>query len=350
VTQQHSAKPKRIRRQLRVVVIGGGKGSYNALRGLLRRWVSLTAVVSMADDGGSSGRLRDEFGHLPPGDVRRCLLALSSESPASLRRLFDYRFERGDGLDGHSVGNLILTALTEMTGRTDLAIDEAGQLLGARGRVVPVTLSNTRLCAELDDGTVLRGETQIDLRGAGSPERITRVFLDPPAIANPTALAAIQDADAVIIGPGDLYTSVLPNLLVSGVASAIRTTNATRVYVCNLVTKPGETDGFRASDFIAEVQHYLGEPSALNHVLVNAPATARHQVVDLQASLASRAVVPDLERCRQLGPLIHPCTVMSNANRAQHDPNRLASAILKLVAPLENRNERTSWKHLPTAV
>ena len=350
MTQHRSAEPKRIRKQLRIVVIGGGKGSYNALRGLSRRVVSLTAVVSMADDGGSSGRLRHEFGHLPPGDVRRCLLALSSGSPASLRRLFDYRFERGDGLDGHSFGNLMLTALTEITGRTDLAIEEAGLLLQARGRVVPVTLSNTRLCAELEDGTVIRGEAQIDVRETGSSQRITRVFLDPPAIANPAALAAIQDADAVVIGPGDLYTSVIPNLLVSGVASAIRTTNATRIYVCNLVTKPGETDGFRASDFIAEVQRYLGDSAALDHAIVNSTTEAIHQVIGFHAAPGAQPVVADLDRCRQLGPLLHPCTVMSDAHRAQHDPHRLANVILKLVGPAENRHERDSWKHLPTAV
>jgi uncharacterized cofD-like protein len=349
VSQQLSAVPKRIRTQLRIVVIGGGKGSYNALRGLSRRMVSLTAIVSMADDGGSSGRLRDEFGHLPPGDVRRCLLALSSGSPAPLRRLFDYRFERGDGLDGHSFGNLMLTALTEITGRADLAIDEAGQLLQARGRVVPVTLSNTRLCAELEDGTVIRGEAQIDRRGKSS-QRITRVFLDPPAIANPAALAAIQEADAVVIGPGDLYTSVLPNLLVSGIASAIRTTHATRLYVCNLVTKPGETDGFAASNFIAEVQRYLGDPVALDHAIVNVPTGGQHQVVDLHAGSRPQTVAADLDRCRELGPRIHACTVMSADNRAQHDSQRLASVILKLLSAADESHGRVSWKPLPTAV
>jgi uncharacterized cofD-like protein len=326
-----SAPPKPARRQPRIVVIGGGKGSYNVLRGLTRHSVQLTAIVSMADDGGSSGRLRDEFGHLPPGDARRCLLALSSGSSVALQRLFEYRFDRGNGLYGHSFGNLFLTALTEITGRTDLAIAEAGHLLATKGMVLPVTLFDSRLCAELDDGTLIRGETHIDIRDSNSPSRIKRIFLDPPAIANPAAMAAIQDADAIVIGPGDLYSSVLPNLIVSGIPSAIRNTSAARIYVCNLMTKPGETDDYRASDFVAEVQRYLGSPSSLDHVVVNDVSAIPSHLLGRYAESGALPVEVDLKSCKQLGPRIHHCPVMSADGVVHHHPDLLASQILRLV-------------------
>jgi uncharacterized cofD-like protein len=331
VTKDVAMDAVKEKKRLRIAVIGGGTGSYTALSGLKNHLVDLTAIVSMADDGGSTGRLRDEFGQLPPGDVRRCLIGLSSHSSVVLRRLFEYRFDRGNGLEGHCFGNLFLTALTEITGRSDLAIAEAARLLGTRGDVLPVTLSDSRLCAELEDGTHIRGETHIDIRGGGPTSRIKRVYLDPPSIANPAAMAALQEADAIVIGPGDLYTSVLPNLLVTGIAPAIRQAAATRIYVCNVMTKHGETDGFRASDFVAEVQHYLGGLRALDHVLLNDPATLPEDVLGRYARENALPVEPDTDRCRQLGVEPHVRRLASTTNLVRHDSAALANAILKLV-------------------
>jgi uncharacterized cofD-like protein len=315
----------------RIVVIGGGTGSYTILTGLKRHRVHLTAIVSMADDGGSSGRLRDEFGHLPPGDVRRCLLALSSDSSPALRRLFEYRFDRGQGLGGHNFGNLLLTALTELTGRSDLAIAEAGRLLGVKGEVLPVTLSDSRLFAELEDGTILRGETHIDIRAEGLTGKIARIFLEPRATAYPKALAAIHKADAIVIGPGDLYTSVLPNLLVAGIPSAVISAPATRIYVCNVMTKHGETDGYRASDFVREVQRYLGASWSLDHVILNDTLGLPQNLLDRYAEEQAFPVAADVEQVRQLGPCPHVRPVASASNLLRHDPDQLANAILKLI-------------------
>jgi uncharacterized cofD-like protein len=313
-----------------VVVVGGGTGSYTVLSGLRQLAVQLTAVVSMADDGGSSGRLRDEFGHLPPGDVRRCLVALSGDSSAVVRRLFEYRFERGNGLGGHSFGNLVLTALTELTGRTDLAITEAARLLGVRGDVVPVTLAGTCLCAEREDGSLLRGESRIDLQLVPSRARIRSVFLDPPAIANPAALAAISSADVVVIGPGDLYTSILPNLLVKGVPGAIKYSSAVKIYVCNLMTKRGETDGYRASDFVREVQRYLGSQTAIDHVIVNDPARFPAHLLQRYAEEHAFPVEPDLERCEELGVRPYLDELAAAGSLLRHDSTRLANGIMAL--------------------
>src|SRR5438309_1999605 len=204
----------------------------------------------MADSGGSSGRLRDEFGFLPAGDVRRCLVALAADDSVGmlLRQLFEYRFERGEGLAGHSFGNLLLTALADLTHGTDRAIMEAAHLLRVKGEVLPITLTDSHLFAELEDGRIIEGEGAIDTRRESTP--IARVYLDPPAAATEPALEAIGSADMIVIGPGDLYTSVVPTLLVDGICQAIAASPATTVYVCNLMTKHGETDGYAASDFL----------------------------------------------------------------------------------------------------
>lgn len=315
--------------RLDVVVIGGGTGSYTALVGLKRHPVNLTAVVSMADDGGSSGRLRDEFGHLPPGDVRRCLLALSSdESARTLRRLFEFRFNRGNGLNGHSFGNLFLTALTELTGSTDGAILEAAKLLGVRGTVLPVTLADCRLCAELEDDTTILGESKIDIRTENADCRIRRVFLSPAAPANPAALAAIGRADVIVIGPGDLYTSVIPNLLVRGVAEAITASRAIKIYVSNLMTKHGETDGFTASDLVAEVQRYLGSPASLDHVVINDDSGFPVHLLERYAAERAYPVRADLAACLALGPRAHSHRLALASTLIRHDPARLADAIM----------------------
>ena len=224
-----------------IVVIGGGTGSYNVLSGLKNTPCRITAVVAMTDSGGSSGRLRDEFGHLPPGDARQALLALSPDDHASmlLRQLFNYRFDRGSGLDGHSYGNLFLTALPEITGSTEAAIREAGRLLGIKGQVLPVTLTNVSLCARLENGKEVIGEANLDRRTVDPDVPIDYVFLKPNAFVYPETAQALEKADAIVIGPGDLYTSVIANLVVDGVAAAIRRSPAKKIYICNLMTKLG---------------------------------------------------------------------------------------------------------------
>lgn len=323
--------------QKKVVVIGGGTGTFTVLSGLKKYTSNLTAVVSMSDSGGSTGRLRDEFGILPPGDVRRALVALSSlPEQLMLRRLFEYRFERGNGLSGHSFGNLFLAALTDITGREDKAIEEAGKILNIAGRVLPVTLANANLCARLEDGTVIKGETNIDIRRIRPDLKILDVFLDAPARIHPEVDKAIREADIVIIGPGDLYTSVIVNLLVGGVAEAIRKTKGKIVYVCNIMNKYGETDGFRASNYIGEIGKYM-----------NGLANGNAHKVHLDAAILNRGSYPrkllrkygkekaspvevDLDEVRPLVPRIVVRDLMTKETLLRHDPDKLARAILSV--------------------
>ncbi|HEX7456742.1 MAG TPA: gluconeogenesis factor YvcK family protein, partial [Candidatus Nanoarchaeia archaeon] len=220
---KRSSKQNNNHSEPKIVVFGGGTGIFNLLRGLKRYTSNIVAIVTMMDSGGSSGRLRDEFGHLPPGDVRQALVALSPDDRASLtlRQLFNYRFSKGEGLEGHSFGNLFLTALTDITGGADKAIAEAGGVLGIRGRVYPVTLTNSNLVARLEDGSEIVGETNIDMRKERPDVKIDYVYLDPKAYAYPEVLKEIETADVIVLGPGDLYTSVIPNLLVDGVTDSI---------------------------------------------------------------------------------------------------------------------------------
>ncbi len=318
-------------RSPRVVVIGGGTGSFTVLRGLTRHTDELAAIVSVMDSGGSSGRLRDEFGALPPGDVRRCLVALSPDDRAGLqlRQLFEYRFAPGEGLNGHSFGNLLLTALSDIAGGLVPAIAAATSILNVRGRVIPVTLDDVHLCAELADGTVIRGEGRIDVREVRPDVPIARVFLDPPGQANPAALAAIAAADLIVIGPGDLYTSIIPNLLVDGVAAAINQSAASLVYVCNIMTKRGETDGYCAADFTARIVGYLLR-DRLDFVLVNdGPLPA--DLLDRYAEEGADPVRIN-GRLSQFADCVVAADLVSRGDYARHDSARLARRLMELVA------------------
>lgn len=319
-----------------VCVIGGGTGSYTVLSGLKKYNSDLIAIVSMADDGGSTGRIRDEFGHLPPGDVRRCLLALSSNAPKDLMlgELFEYRFDKGQGLIGHSLGNLILTALMEKTGSVERAIDAAGMILQIRGQVVPVTLEHCRLKAWLEDGTFIEGETNIDLRQNKPDVRILEVFLEPEAKANPDAIAALERADLIVIGPGDLYTSIVPNLLVKGLPETIRRSKAQVVYVCNLMTKCGETNDFKASDFIGEIQRYLGSGRRLDTVILN-QGDFPPDVLEMYAKENSLPVETDLEQCKHLAPHIIVESMIGSTIPLRHDPDKLAQILWSLVSSFQ---------------
>ncbi len=240
----------------KVVTIGGGTGSFTLLSGLKKYPIELSAIVSMADDGGSTGILRDELGVLPPGDVRQCLVALS-DSSEMLRRLMNYRFENG-GLSGHSFGNLFLSALEKITGDFTSGVAEAAKILNVRGEVIPVTKTDTNLKMELRSGHILSGEHEINTDVEVGAIGIKRVFLAPSARANPRAIQKILEADLIIIGPGNHYCSIIPNLLVRGIPAAIRKSKATVVYNCNLINKRGHTDGFTLEKHVDEIHRFLG--------------------------------------------------------------------------------------------
>jgi uncharacterized cofD-like protein len=257
----------------KVVVVGGGTGTYTLLRGLkaYKDELAITAIVTMADSGGSTGRLRDQFGFLPVGDVRQALAALAPEDDAHhelLRQLFLYRYEKGDGLSGHNFGNLLLTALTDITGSEVEAIRAAARVLRVAGNVVPVTTAPADLVATYDTGVVVTGEHAIDEQVTCAGERIISLALTPAVAINPEAADALRDADCIVLGPGDLYTSIIANCVVDGFCEALQQSQATLVYVSNLMCKACQTTGLTASGHAAELQKYCGR--ALDRIVVNA--------------------------------------------------------------------------------
>lgn len=252
--------------EVKIAVIGGGTGSFTMLSALKAYTSQIAAIVSMADDGGSTGVLRDELGTLPPGDVRQCLVALS-DSP-KIRDLFDYRFDEGT-FKGHSFGNLLLTALEKVTGDFSEAVETASDILRVNGVVIPATLDNVRLKMEwAETSLILHGERVIDAEFFKHDPRTANISLVPAATANPTAIAAIEQADVVVIAPGDLYTSLGPLLVIDGIGDALARTKALKVYVSNLVSKRGQTDKFTVSDHAAEIERFAGTPF-LDYVVYN---------------------------------------------------------------------------------
>lgn len=323
----------------RIVTIGGGTGTFSLLSHLKKYQFHISAIVTMSDSGGSSRMLMDEFQRqLPLGDLRMSLIALARNG-ALWREVFMHRFEQvenGDtkqrmrGVGGHSLGNLILKGLQDINnGDLLLAIEDAQELLNTAGRVLPVTLAQTTICADLEDGTTICDETEIDTRGTkdmGELSPIERLRLEPvdaPACAQ--AVRAIRRANTIIIGPGDLYTSLLPNMLVCDIALAIRESDAEKVYVCNLMTKHGETDGYKASDFVKAIHHYLG--GRVDRVIVN-DGTFLPEVLEMYAEEKSEPVIVDRAQLSRLVPhvLIEHIN-LENDKLARHDPERLVRAI-----------------------
>lgn len=250
----------------KIVTIGGGTGSFTLLSGLKKYPIELSAIVSMADDGGSTGVLRDELGVLPPGDVRQCLVALS-DSSEMLRALMNYRFEDG-GLSGHSFGNLFLSALEKVTGSFSLGVAEAAKILNVKGEVIPVTNIDTNLFLKLKNNGLLQGENEINHNFEIQKRGVEKMYLLPKAKANPRAIEKILSADLIVIGPGNHYCAIIPNLLVSGIPEAIRKSKAKVVYNCNLVNKKGQTEGFMLDDYIDAVEKYIGK-GRINFVTYN---------------------------------------------------------------------------------
>ena len=311
----------------RVVTVGGGTGSFAMLSELKKVASRLWAVIAMTDSGGSSRRLMDEFGRpLPLGDLRQALVALSRSSRL-WGDLFSYRFPNGpdDGVGGHALGNLILHALEELNGGDLLgALEDAEQILDAGGHVVPVTLDRATLCAELSDGRIVRGEAEIDQPGDRPILPIRRVFLEPPAPALPQARKALARADRVLLGPGDLYTSLVPCLLVDGIAEAIRASEGEVVYVCNVMTKRGETDGYGAADFVRTVHHYLGR--RVDTVVVNT-AEPRPDVAERYAGEGALPVAAQLDELRAMVPRVVSGAFMTTESFVRHDAERVLHAL-----------------------
>jgi uncharacterized cofD-like protein len=323
----------------RVVTIGGGTGTFSLLSHLKKYQFNISAIVTMSDSGGSSRRLMDEFRRqLPLGDLRMSLVALARNG-ALWREVFMHRFEETEndetelrmrGVRGHSLGNLILKGLQDINnGDLLLAIEDAQELLNTAGRVLPVTLTQTIICADLEDGTTICNETEIDTRGkknTGELSPIMRLRLEPedaPGCAQ--AVRAIRRANTIIIGPGDLYTSLLPNLLVSDIARAVSESDAEKVYVCNLMTKHGETDGYKASDFVNAIHQYLG--GRIDRVIVN-DGPFLPEVIETYAQEKSEPVIVDRARLARLVPqILIEHLNLENDKLARHDPECLVRAI-----------------------
>jgi uncharacterized cofD-like protein len=318
---------------LRVVAIGGGNGLSSVLAGLKRyarpgapamSSVDITAIVTVTDDGGSSGRLRREFDVLPPGDIRNCMVSLSEDS-ALLSRLFQYRFQAGRGLKGHSFGNLFLMALTQILGDFPAAVKASSEVLKIAGRIYPSTTANVSLEATLSNGAIIVGETQI----SRSRHRIQSIRLRPRKVSPlPAALTAIAEADIITLGPGSLFTSIVPNLLVHGIASAIRSSPALKCYFVNLMWQPGETDEFRASDHVRAVHRHAGG-KFLDYAVVNVrPITSA-----LKKRYARQAALPvenDIDTLMKMGLKVLTGNLSSDTDKIRHDPDAVAAVVMKL--------------------
>jgi uncharacterized cofD-like protein len=302
----------------KIVCIGGGTGMPVLLRGLKEHSSNLTAIVTVGDDGGSSGILRRELGVLPPGDVRNCIAALAEAEPL-MTRLFQYRFNEGSGLEGHSFGNLFIVAMSGITGNFEEAVRETSRVLAVRGLILPSTLSHVTVHARTADGHEISGESNITLEGT----RIDEVFLQPANVqANPETIRAILEADMVVVGPGSLLTSVLPNLLVDGIRQALAISQATKIYVCNVATQHGETDDFSVSDHFETLTKHVG-PGLFDYILAN--DNVGGPLPEAWHSEPVRVDTPIVDGARVI-----TSDVISEKNRYYHDSQKLAAAIFRI--------------------
>ena len=313
-----------LRRGPKIVAIGGGHGLSTLLRGLKEYTTNLTAIVTVADDGGSSGVLRRELGVLPPGDVRNCIAALADAEPL-VTKLFQYRFEDGAGLAGHSFGNLFIVAMSGVTGNMEDAIRQTSRVLAVRGQIIPSTMEDVTLCARTNDARTIRGESRIGpaVSGNGSSDRIREVYLapeNPPA--HPEAVRAILEADLIVLGPGSLYTSVLPNLLVQGIRRSLVAASAPKVYVCNVATQPDETDGFAVSDHVAAIEDHVGR-GVISYVLAN--DNISETIPRAEQSRPVRVDAPINNGIRLVA-----ADVISVENRYHHDSVKLSETIMRI--------------------
>ena len=313
----------------KIVVIGGGTGLSMLLHGLKEFTSNITAIVTVADDGGSSGRLRQDMDVLPPGDIRNCLVALADAEPL-MGRLFQFRFGEGTELKGHNFGNLFITAMSKVTGDFDAAIKESSKVLAIRGQVVPSTLDKVTLVAEHQDGTESVGESQIPK----ALKAIKRIFLKPGG-SKPTheAIEAIKKADAIVLGPGSLYTSIMPNLLVERMYKEVIASKAVKVYVCNVMTQKGETDGYRASDHLRAIVDHTA-PGIVNYCIVNT-ARIHDSILNKYKGEGAHPVVADPENLKKMKCKVIEAHIINIKDYVRHDSEKLAKIIIDLVSSLK---------------
>ncbi|MCL4360699.1 YvcK family protein [Patescibacteria group bacterium] len=327
--------------QAHIVCIGGGTGTFVALRGLKKYTENVSAIVAMSDSGGSNKRIRDEFGLLPTSDIRQCLVALSDENGGAglLRKLFMYRFEKGEGISGMTFGNLFMAALADILGSQKEAIRQTGKVLRIHGSVIPVSFTKTNLFARYEDGHVLSEEHLIDEPPHDGTLRITDISLKPKARVNPEAVTAIMEADAVLLGPGDLYTSVIPNLLVTGIARALIKTHAKVIYTVNLMTKYGQTYRFTARDHVRALEQFIGR--SLDYCLMNTEPLSE-EALAIYGKLHEEPVADDLGkkeyytivRAKLVSRRIVHKTKSDVLVRSliRHDSGKLAAAVMGILA------------------
>jgi len=319
----------------KIVAIGGGTGLSTILEGLKDYTSNISAIVTVADEGGSSGRLREELGMLPPGDIRNCLVSLA-EAPKLMRNLFQYRFTEGDGIKGHSFGNLFIAAMTQVTGSFEDAIKTSSRVLAIRGRVIPSSLDKIRLKAEYKDGSIKEGEDKI----SNGTEPVKKVYLDSPnAQANPEAIEAIREADMIILGPGSLFTSIIPNLLIKQITEEIAKRNVLKLYICNVMTQHGETDGFTAADHLEALLSHAGK-NIMNYCMVNS-GRLDYNLLLRYSQDKSFPVIFDRERLRKLGAVVFEGDVVSRSDYLHHDYEKTA----KVIMDIYNYDKR-KWKGL----
>jgi uncharacterized cofD-like protein len=306
-----------------IVALGGGTGLSALLRGIKEYTGNLTAIVTVADDGGSSGKLRQDYRILPPGDFRQCLTALAETEPL-MTELFQHRFTNG-ALDGHAFGNLFIMAMAEITGDFEHALRESGKVLAVRGTILPSTLSDVVLCAELEDGQEAVGESRIPL----STMAIRHVYLEPAhAMVNPEAQQALLGAELITVGPGSLYTSILPNLLVEGMVTTLKEAKAPKVYICNVATQRGETDGFTVGDHLDALERHVGD-QLFDYVLVN--SNLNYALPPSAQAAGAQKVVFDKASVAKHGVRIALADVVSEQVSTHHDPKKVARAVMKQI-------------------
>lgn len=314
---------RKLNRGPKIVAIGGGTGLSTMLKGIKKITNNITAVVTVGDDGGSSGRLRQQMGVLPPGDIRNCIAALADDEDL-VTKLFQYRFKTGEGLEGHSFGNLFLTAMCAITGDMFRAVIESSKVLSIRGRVLPSTLDDMKLAAIMEDGSIIKGESMIPESG----KKIKKLFSEPEDCKPlEDVILAIQDADLIILGPGSLYTSIIPNLLIKDIATAVEKAHAKKIYVCNIMTQPGETDHFSVSDHIKTILEHAENKKIIDTVLVNDELP--EEVVETYKKFNSEPVIVDKDEIKKMGiGIVRKRLLEENKkNLVRHNPTRLARSI-----------------------
>ncbi|WP_366923823.1 YvcK family protein [Metallumcola ferriviriculae] len=324
---------RRLKQGPKITAIGGGTGLSVLLRGLKKYTSNLTAVVTVSDNGGSSGRLRGELGILPPGDARNCLVALA-DTESLMEEMFNYRFDKG-ALEGHSLGNLLLAAMTDITGNFDSAVQEISKVLAVRGQVFPSTLCDVGLKARMTDGSWVNGETEL----VEHPGKIERIFLEPhDAEVLPEVLRQIAEADAVVLGPGSLYTSIIPNLLLKGMISALQKTKAPVFYVCNVMTQPGETDGYTVADHVRAINYHTGA-SLIDYVLINNREVSP-QAAAKYSHQQSFPVIIDEKELMDLDVILITDELIDDTAVVRHQHEKLARRLVKEIFRANSMVER----------